>query len=108
MTVLSSGFAMTSALGIRLAIRLSPYSRQPESSVASFFCVGEAYLSHLTAWQLHPVKKLKSARPKLRGEPTMPKPPPQTSDRAFDFLRINQRGSKPRLRGVTEIRGPYY
>jgi phosphosulfolactate synthase (CoM biosynthesis protein A) len=28
--------------------------------------------------------------------------------RAFDFLRINQRPGKPRTRGVTEIRGPYY
>lgn len=31
-----------------------------------------------------------------------------TSDRAFDFLRINERPGKPRTRGVTEIRGPYY
>jgi phosphosulfolactate synthase (CoM biosynthesis protein A) len=29
-------------------------------------------------------------------------------DRAFDFLRINARPAKPRSRGVTEIRGPYY
>lgn len=28
--------------------------------------------------------------------------------RAFDFLRINERAAKPRTRGVTEIRGPYY
>ncbi len=28
--------------------------------------------------------------------------------RAFDFLRINERPGKPRSRGVTEIRGPYY
>lgn len=28
--------------------------------------------------------------------------------RAFDFLRINQRQPKPRTRGITEIRGPYY
>jgi phosphosulfolactate synthase (CoM biosynthesis protein A) len=32
----------------------------------------------------------------------------RSGDRAFDFLRINERPSKPRLRGVTEIRGPYY
>src|SRR5512143_321285 len=32
--------------------------------------------------------------------------PPE--DRAFAFLRINQRQDKPRKRGVTEIRGPYY
>ncbi len=34
----------------------------------------------------------------------------QTKDdeRAFSFLRINDRQSKPRTRGVTEIRGPYY
>ncbi|HEU5080362.1 MAG TPA: phosphosulfolactate synthase [Opitutaceae bacterium] len=27
---------------------------------------------------------------------------------AFDFLRLNQRSKKPRSRGRTEIRGPYY
>lgn len=27
---------------------------------------------------------------------------------AFDFLRVNPRSSKPRIRGLTEIRGPYY
>jgi len=32
----------------------------------------------------------------------------QTDERAFSFLRFNERGSKPRTRGVTEIRGPYY
>lgn len=31
-----------------------------------------------------------------------------TDDRAFPFLRINERQSKPRHIGVTEIRGPYY
>lgn len=29
-------------------------------------------------------------------------------DRAFSFLRVNDRQPKPRTRGVTEIRGPYY
>lgn len=29
-------------------------------------------------------------------------------ERAFSFLRLNDRGEKPRSRGVTEIRGPYY
>jgi phosphosulfolactate synthase (CoM biosynthesis protein A) len=29
-------------------------------------------------------------------------------ERAFPFLRVNERGAKPRARGVTEIRGPYY
>jgi phosphosulfolactate synthase (CoM biosynthesis protein A) len=28
--------------------------------------------------------------------------------RSFPFLRINERESKPRKRGLTEIRGPYY
>ncbi len=28
--------------------------------------------------------------------------------RAFSFLRMNARAPKPRQRGVTEIRGPYY
>lgn len=32
----------------------------------------------------------------------------QTEDRAFNFLRVNERGAKPRQRGITEIRGPYY
>ena len=29
-------------------------------------------------------------------------------DRAFPFLRVNTRDAKPRTRGITEIRGPYY
>lgn len=29
-------------------------------------------------------------------------------DRAFAFLRINERQKKPRSQGITEIRGPYY
>src|SRR5207237_994407 len=31
-----------------------------------------------------------------------------TDERAFAFLRVNERPPKPRSRGVTEIRGPYY
>jgi phosphosulfolactate synthase (CoM biosynthesis protein A) len=30
------------------------------------------------------------------------------SGRAFDFLKINDRPPKPRARGITEVRGPYY
>src|ERR1700751_5307269 len=30
------------------------------------------------------------------------------NSRAFSFLRVNERDSKPRKRGITEIRGPYY
>jgi phosphosulfolactate synthase (CoM biosynthesis protein A) len=29
-------------------------------------------------------------------------------ERAFAFLRVNERETKPRSRGITEIRGPYY
>src|SRR5437762_14183501 len=29
-------------------------------------------------------------------------------ERSFPFLRINERESKPRKRGLTEVRGPYY
>src|SRR5205814_8412056 len=29
-------------------------------------------------------------------------------ERRFPFLRLNERASKPRKRGLTEIRGPYY
>ena len=32
----------------------------------------------------------------------------QTDGRAFAFLDVNQRPAKPRTRGITEIRGPYY
>jgi phosphosulfolactate synthase (CoM biosynthesis protein A) len=32
----------------------------------------------------------------------------QRRERAFAFLSLNERPSKPRSRGVTEIRGPYY
>jgi phosphosulfolactate synthase (CoM biosynthesis protein A) len=32
----------------------------------------------------------------------------ETAERAFAFLRLNERPPKPRSRGVTEIRGPYY
>jgi phosphosulfolactate synthase (CoM biosynthesis protein A) len=32
----------------------------------------------------------------------------EQNDRAFPFLRINERQTKPRKKGVTEIRGPYY
>ena len=31
-----------------------------------------------------------------------------STERAFSFLRMNVRPPKPRVRGVTEIRGPYY
>jgi phosphosulfolactate synthase (CoM biosynthesis protein A) len=38
----------------------------------------------------------------------MTEPRIDTHERAFDFLRVNERPTKPRSRGVTEIRGPYY
>ena len=33
---------------------------------------------------------------------------PEHGERAFAFLKVNQRQGKPRSRGITEIRGPYY
>jgi phosphosulfolactate synthase (CoM biosynthesis protein A) len=33
---------------------------------------------------------------------------PTETDRGFRFLRMNRREPKPRRRGITEIRGPYY
>src|SRR5438876_7261507 len=36
------------------------------------------------------------------------KPKSRKDKRSFPFLRINERESKPRKRGLTEIRGPYY
>src|SRR6266705_3080750 len=38
----------------------------------------------------------------------MAKSPLPKEGRGFPFLKINQRPAKPRTRGVTEIRGPYY
>jgi phosphosulfolactate synthase (CoM biosynthesis protein A) len=35
-------------------------------------------------------------------------PNSSSGERAFAFLRVNDRQTKPRNRGVTEIRGPYY
>jgi phosphosulfolactate synthase (CoM biosynthesis protein A) len=35
-------------------------------------------------------------------------PKKDSKERAFAFLRLNERQGKPRSRGVTEIRGPYY
>lgn len=32
----------------------------------------------------------------------------EPSERAFSFVRLNQRQTKPRQHGLTEIRGPYY
>lgn len=34
--------------------------------------------------------------------------PNHQDERAFSFLRVNQRQEKPRSHGITEIRGPYY
>lgn len=34
--------------------------------------------------------------------------PDRRGERAFDFLPLNRRQQKPRTRGITEIRGPYY
>src|SRR3954453_20681890 len=39
---------------------------------------------------------------------TMGSSPQDAGGRAFAFLRLNERQAKPRTRGVTEIRGPYY
>jgi phosphosulfolactate synthase (CoM biosynthesis protein A) len=33
---------------------------------------------------------------------------PKQPERSFPFLRVNERGVKPRKHGLTEIRGPYY
>src|ERR1051325_1157796 len=35
-------------------------------------------------------------------------PKATSTKRSFPFLQVNQRGDKPRKRGLTEIRGPYY
>lgn len=38
----------------------------------------------------------------------MAQPKIHDTERAFAFLKVNERQSKPRTQGVTEIRGPYY
>src|SRR5581483_10388332 len=47
-------------------------------------------------------------RATAKGECPMPASPRDANERAFPFLKVNQRPAKPRTRGVTEIRGPYY
>ncbi|RJQ77901.1 MAG: hypothetical protein C4519_12770 [Desulfobacteraceae bacterium] len=37
-----------------------------------------------------------------------PNPNPEKDERAFPFIKLNERERKPRGRGITEIRGPYY
>jgi phosphosulfolactate synthase (CoM biosynthesis protein A) len=44
----------------------------------------------------------------FRLGPVKAMPQQPAEERAFGFLRVNQREAKPRKRGVTEIRGPYY
>ncbi len=34
--------------------------------------------------------------------------PQNDGERGFSFLKLNERAAKPRSRGITEIRGPYY
>src|SRR5437870_1258209 len=46
--------------------------------------------------------------PSLQWSSPMSKSSLGSEGRAFPFLKINQRPPKPRTRGVTEIRGPYY
>src|SRR5215813_11254770 len=41
-------------------------------------------------------------------ESTMNREHNNADERAFAFLQLNERQTKPRERGVTEIRGPYY
>jgi phosphosulfolactate synthase (CoM biosynthesis protein A) len=38
----------------------------------------------------------------------MPAKTTKGDERAFSFLKVNDRSTKPRKRGLTEIRGPYY
>lgn len=38
----------------------------------------------------------------------MTKHPETKNNRAFPFIPVNERDTKPRKRGITEIRGPYY
>jgi phosphosulfolactate synthase (CoM biosynthesis protein A) len=44
----------------------------------------------------------------LRKDPAASEAAASPEDRAFSFLRLNERPPKPRSRGLTEIRGPYY
>lgn len=53
-------------------------------------------IRELTSLLTHPQK------PRKRSPLTM------TAERAFSFIPINPRPEKPRNRGITEIRGPYY
>jgi phosphosulfolactate synthase (CoM biosynthesis protein A) len=44
----------------------------------------------------------------MSREDSVMAPSSANGERAFSFLRVNDRPAKPRSRGITEIRGPYY
>ena len=47
-------------------------------------------------------------RPMRKAARSKSRTPAAGRDRGFRFLKMNEREGKPRARGVTEIRGPYY
>src|SRR4051812_27496423 len=54
-----------------------------------------------------PVRESTFDQSRRRSNP-MPDPPPRDLDPTLPFLPMNARPPKPRTRGLTEIRGPYY
>src|SRR5581483_1348554 len=55
-----------------------------------------------------PYNSGKGAAIPTRGGPPMSAAKTPAGENAFPFLKTNYRPPKPRTRGVTEIRGPYY
>jgi hypothetical protein len=61
-------------------------------------------ISASNPWSVH--RSFSSARPLLANR--NPKILLQDKDTGYGFIRHNPRTDKPRTKGVTEIRGPYY
>src|SRR5437879_6356900 len=72
-----------------------PLSRCERGNVC-FFCITKSPFQHRRAWFYH------------RKQIIMPRAKGVQSDRPLPFLKMNARPPKPRTRGLTEIRGPYY
>jgi len=45
---------------------------------------------------------------RFQYEAAMKRTKSKQPQRSFPFMRVNEREAKPRKRGLTEIRGPYY
>ena len=78
-----------------------------EPDLAAELAETVAVLDELQTRDLTTLLARAGARETTKGARSMTTTETQ-AERAFAFLRLNERPPKPRSRGVTEIRGPYY